>query len=72
MARPAIPTWYVALVATPPNTRADEESRGAAYLSLDEARERTLRGAELGILLESVLNGRQVFPLELLGREMSV
>jgi 8-oxo-dGTP pyrophosphatase MutT (NUDIX family) len=57
---------------TPPKTTADEESLGAAYLTLEEIRERKVRGAELGVLLESVLNGRQVFPLELLGREMSV
>src|SRR5689334_18818632 len=38
---------------TPPKTVADEESMGAAYLTLDELRGRKLRGAELGALLES-------------------
>jgi phosphatase NudJ len=57
---------------TPPKTTADEESLGAAYLTLEEIRKLPLRGAELGALLESVAAGRQVFPLELLGRELSV
>jgi len=57
---------------TPPKTTADDESLGAAYLTLDEIRARPLRGADLGALLESVAEGRQVFPLELLGPELSV
>lgn len=57
---------------TPPKTTADEESLGAAWLTLDEIRALPLRGAELGALLESVAGGRQVFPLELLGHELSV
>ena len=57
---------------TPPKTTADDESLGAAWLTLDEIRARPLRGAELCALLESVANGQQVFPLELLGHEMSV
>jgi phosphatase NudJ len=57
---------------TPPKTSADDESLGAAWLTLDEIRARPLRGAELGALLESVASGRQVFPLELLGHELSV
>ena len=57
---------------TPPKTMADDESLGAAWLTLDEIRERPLRGAELRALLESVSGGRQVFPLELLGHELSV
>jgi 8-oxo-dGTP pyrophosphatase MutT (NUDIX family) len=57
---------------TPPKTTADNESLGAAWLTLDEIRARPLRGAELGALLESVAQGRQVFPLDLLGHEMSV
>ena len=58
---------------TPPKTTADDESLGAAWLTLDEIRERPLRGAELRALLESVEAGRQVFPLELLGSsELSV
>jgi 8-oxo-dGTP pyrophosphatase MutT (NUDIX family) len=57
---------------TAPKTSADDESLGAAWLTLDEIRSRPLRGSELCALLESVANGRQVFPLDLLGYEMSV
>ncbi len=57
---------------TAPKTEADEESLGAAYLTLDEIRQRPLRGAELRVLLEHVADGCQVFPLDLLGAEMSV
>jgi len=57
---------------TAPKTVADEESLGAAYLTLDEIRQRPLRGAELRVLLEHVADGCQVFPLDLLGAEMSV
>jgi len=57
---------------TDPKTSADDESLGAAWLTLEEIRSRPLRGAELCALLESVENGRQVFPLDLLGPEMSV
>ena len=57
---------------TPPKQAADEESLRAAYFTLEEIRELPLRGAELSVLLESVLGGRAVFPLELLGRELSV
>ena len=58
---------------TEPKTTADDESLGAAWLTLDEIREKKLRGAELRALLESVEQGRQVFPLELLGNsELSI
>jgi 8-oxo-dGTP pyrophosphatase MutT (NUDIX family) len=57
---------------TPPKESADEESLRAAYYTLDELRALKLRGAELGVLLESVLGGRAVYPLDLLGRELSV
>lgn len=57
---------------TPPKAAADDESLRAAYLTLDEIRALPLRGAELGVLLESVLGGRAVYPLELIGRELSV
>ncbi|HET9620056.1 MAG TPA: NUDIX hydrolase [Kofleriaceae bacterium] len=57
---------------TQPKSTPDEESLGAAYLTLDEIRERPLRGAELRVLLETVHGGCQVFPLDLLGSEMSV
>lgn len=57
---------------TAPRTIADAESLGAAYLTLDEIRARPLRGAELGSLLQSVEDGAPVFPLSLLGHELSV
>ncbi len=57
---------------SPPKTAADEQSMGAAYLALDEIRRLPLRGAELCALLESIAGGRQVFPLVILGDEMSV
>jgi 8-oxo-dGTP pyrophosphatase MutT (NUDIX family) len=57
---------------TAPKTIPDDDSLGAAYLTLAEIRERPLRGAELRVLLETVANGCQVFPLDLLGAEMSV
>jgi ADP-ribose pyrophosphatase YjhB (NUDIX family) len=58
---------------TPPKTTADDESLRAAWLTLDEIRALPLRGAELGILLESISHGRQqVFPLDMLGHEMSI
>jgi len=57
---------------TPPKDSADDESLRAAYYTIEEIRELPLRGAELGVLLESVLGGRAVYPLELLGRELSV
>ena len=57
---------------TAPRTVPDDESLGAAYLTLDEIRDRPLRGAELRVLLETVADGCQVFPLDLIGTEMSV
>jgi 8-oxo-dGTP pyrophosphatase MutT (NUDIX family) len=57
---------------TPPKTMADDESLGAAWLTLDEIRKVPLRGAELCALLESLAHGGQVFPLSLLGDELSV
>jgi len=57
---------------TEPKTMADDESLGAAWLTLDEIRERPLRGSELCALLESVVNGRPVYPLDLMGHELSV
>ncbi|MGN6110799.1 MAG: NUDIX domain-containing protein [Kofleriaceae bacterium] len=51
---------------TPPKTAADDESLGAAYLTLAEIRGRRLRGHDLARLLESVAAGRQVFPLDVL------
>jgi ADP-ribose pyrophosphatase YjhB (NUDIX family) len=57
---------------TAPRTTPDDESLGAAYLTLDQIRELPLRGAELRMLLESVAGGAPIFPLSLLGTEMSV
>jgi len=57
---------------TEPKTMADDESLGAAWLTLDEIRSRPLRGSELCALLESVEQGRAVYPLDLLGHELSV
>jgi phosphatase NudJ len=57
---------------TEPKTLADDESMQAAWLTLPEIRARPLRGAELGGLLEHVAGGGQVFPLEVLGLELSV
>src|ERR1044071_847628 len=57
---------------TEPKTEPDHEPLCAAYLTLDEIRDRPLRGAELRVLLETVADGCQVFPLDLLGTEMSV
>jgi 8-oxo-dGTP pyrophosphatase MutT (NUDIX family) len=57
---------------TRPKSTPDDESLGAAYLTLDEIRELPWRGAELRVLLETVHGGCQVFPLDLLGIEMSV
>ena len=57
---------------TEPKTAADDESLGAAYLTLDEIRARPLRGAALCAVLQSVADGAQVFPLSVLGHELSV
>jgi len=55
---------------TPPKTTADDESLGAAYLTLEEIRALPVRGLQLVTLLESIAGGRQVFPLDLLGPEL--
>jgi 8-oxo-dGTP pyrophosphatase MutT (NUDIX family) len=57
---------------TPPKTESDEESLGAAWLTIDEIAKLPLRGADLRGLLESVARGRQVFPLDMIGRELSI
>ena len=57
---------------TPCKTTADDESLGAAWLTLDEIRARPLRGYELATLLEGVASGGAVFPLDVIGRELSV
>lgn len=57
---------------TEPKTMADDESLGAAWLTLDEIRERPLRGSDLCALLEYVAAGRAIYPLDVLGHELSV
>ncbi|MEZ4368448.1 MAG: NUDIX domain-containing protein [Kofleriaceae bacterium] len=57
---------------TAPRTEPDDESLGAAWLTLDELAARPLRGSDLRPLLEEVARGRQVFPLDLLGLELSI
>jgi hypothetical protein len=57
---------------TKPKSVSDEESLGAAYLTIDEIAKLPLRGSDLRGLLESVARGRQVYPLDLLGRELSI
>lgn len=57
---------------TPPKSVADEESLQARWLSLEEIAKLPLRGSDLRALLESVAAGRPTYPLDLLGRELSV
>ena len=57
---------------TPPKQVPDDESLGAAWLTLDEIRALKLRGADLRGLLEMIAGGCPVYPLELFGRELSV
>jgi ADP-ribose pyrophosphatase YjhB (NUDIX family) len=57
---------------TPPKTVSDDESLGAAWLTIDEIAKLPLRGSDLRGLLEAVARGRQVFPLDMLGRELSI
>lgn len=57
---------------TTPKQRPDDESLGAAWLTLDEIRALRLRGADLRALLEMVASGCASYPLELIGRELSV
>jgi ADP-ribose pyrophosphatase YjhB (NUDIX family) len=57
---------------TPPKSVADEESLQARWLTLEEIAALPLRGSDLRALLESVAAGRASYPLDLLGRELSV
>jgi ADP-ribose pyrophosphatase YjhB (NUDIX family) len=57
---------------TPPKAVADEESLQARWLTLEEIARLPLRGSDLRALLESVAAGRPVYPLDLLGGELSV
>lgn len=51
---------------------ADEESLRADWLTLPEIAKLPLRGSDLRALLESVIRGRTVFPLDVIGGELSV
>jgi ADP-ribose pyrophosphatase YjhB (NUDIX family) len=57
---------------TPPKSVADEESLQARWLTLEEIAALPLRGSDLRALLESIAAGRAIYPLDLLGRELSV
>ena len=57
---------------TAPKSVADAESLQAQWLTIEEIRTRQLRGSDLIGLLEHVANGRQVYPLDLLGGELSI
>ncbi len=57
---------------TAPKAVPDEESLQARWLTIEEIAALPLRGSDLRALLESVAGGRAVFPMELLGRELSV
>jgi 8-oxo-dGTP pyrophosphatase MutT (NUDIX family) len=57
---------------TAPKTVPDDESLGAAWLTLEEIARLPLRGADLRALLDSVARGRPVFPLDLLADELSI
>lgn len=56
----------------PPKSVPDEESLQARWLTMTEIASLPLRGSDLRALLDSVLDGRPVYPLDLLGRELSV
>jgi len=55
-----------------PKSTPDDESLGAAWLTLDEIRRLKLRGADLRALLEAVTQGCPIYPLDVIGRELSV
>jgi phosphatase NudJ len=57
---------------TPPKSVADDESLQARWMTLEEIAAVPLRGSDLRALLESVAGGRATYPLDLLGRELSV
>src|SRR5262245_35504243 len=76
-ASPTTSRVRVIYVASPTDDRApksvpDEESLCAAWLTLDEIGKLKLRGADLRALLEMVAQGAPIYPLELIGRELSV
>lgn len=57
---------------TPPKNIPDEESLGAAWLSLDEIAALDLRGSDLQSFLNEIARGRSVLPLDALGTELSI
>lgn len=57
---------------TAPKSVADEESLRAAWLTLEEIAKLSLRGSDLRRLLERIVDGHAVYPLDLLGDELSV
>lgn len=57
---------------TAPKSVADAESLQSQWLTIEEIRTRQLRGSDLIGLLEHVAQGRQVYPLDLLGGELSI
>lgn len=57
---------------TPPKSAPDEESLQAKWLTTEEIARLPLRGSDLRALLEAVAEGRPMYPLDLVGRELSV
>jgi phosphatase NudJ len=51
---------------TPPKSEPDDESMGAAWVTLDELDALSLRGAEIVDLFRAVAEGAQMHPLSLL------
>lgn len=54
---------------TPPKSQPDEESLGAAWVSLEEMKTLNLRGEEVYQACEYVANGGTIYPLDLLATE---
>ena len=54
---------------TPPKNEPDEESLGAAWMTLEEMEEIDLRGKEVLQIFQYVANGGAVYPLNLITTE---
>lgn len=54
---------------TPPKSEPDEESLGAAWMTLEEMEEVDLRGKEVLQIFQYVANGGAVYPLNLITTE---
>lgn len=54
---------------TPPKSESDDESLGAAWMSLPEMEQIPLRGEEVLRTFKSVINGAPTYPLELITTE---